>query len=318
MQNAYSGEGDVGNRLSVRRLHRQPQQKLKDLHGAWKRCFDKRLAAEKPVFRRKSKGNDSIRFVSFDKYCQLGRKRVKLPSGLGWGKFRQSRAVIGKIKNATVSQHVGGWYISFQAEIEVARPVHPSMSAVGLDAGISKLARLQRQLSRMVKFSANGKKQKAKISRLHSHIANIRRNYLHKDTTTVSKNHAMIVIEALKVSSMSKSAAGTVEKPGRNVAAKSGLNRAILDQGWYEMRRQPEYKQLWRGGQVLAVPPAYTSQRCAYCGHTAKENRLTQSKFKCQACGYTANADVNGARNILAAGHAVLSGVKPRRARKAV
>ncbi|HBJ0527228.1 RNA-guided endonuclease InsQ/TnpB family protein, partial [Escherichia coli] len=76
---------------------------------------------------------------------------------------------------------------------------------------------------------------------------------------------------------------------------------------WYEMRRQLAYKQLWRGGQVLAVPPAYTSQRCAYCGHTAKENRLSQSKFRCQVCGYTANADVNGARNILAAGHAVLA-----------
>ncbi|EFH4874298.1 transposase, partial [Escherichia coli] len=87
----------------------------------------------------------------------------------------------------------------------------------------------------------------------------------------------MIVIEDLKVSNMSKSAAGTVSQPGRNVRAKSGLNRSILDQGWYEMRRQLEYKQLWSGGQVLAVPPAYTSQRCACCGHTAKENRLSQS-----------------------------------------
>lgn len=315
------------------------QQKLKDLHGAWKRCFDKRLAAEKPVFKRKSKGNDSIRFVNFDKYCQLDRKRVKLPSGLGWVKFRQSRAVIGKIKNATVSQHAGGWYISFQVENEVAQPVHPSTSAIGLDAGISKLAtlsdgtifepvnsfkknqvklaRLQRQLSRMVKFSANWKKQKAKISRLHSHIANIRRDYLHKVTTTVSKKHAMIVIEDLKVSNMSKSAAGTVDEPGRNVAAKSGLNRAILDQGWYEMRRQLEYKQLWRGGEVQAVRPAYTSQKCACCGHTAKENRQSQAVFVCVACGYEANADINGARNILAAGHAVLSGINPGRARKA-
>ncbi|HCL8067252.1 transposase [Enterobacter cloacae] len=315
------------------------QQKLKDLHGAWKRCFDKRLAAEKPVFKRKSKGNDSIRFVNFDKYCQLDRKRVKLPSGLGWVKFRQSRAVIGKIKNATVSQHAGSWYISFQVEIEVAQPVHPSTSAIGLDAGISKLAtlsdgtifepvnsfkknqvklaRLQRQLSRMVKFSANWKKQKAKISSLHSHIANIRRDYLHKVTTTVSKKHAMIVIEDLKVSNMSKSAAGTVDEPGRNVAAKSGLNRAILDQGWYEMRRQLEYKQLWHGGEVLVVTPAYTSQKCACCSYTAKENRQSQAVFVCVACGYEANADINGARNILAAGHAVLSGMYPGRARKA-
>lgn len=73
------------------------------------------------------------------------------------------------------------------------------------------------------------------------------------------------------------------------------------------MRRQLEYKQLWRGGQVMAVPPACTSQRCACCGHTAKENSQTQSKFVCQECGYTANAGINGARNILAAGHAVLA-----------
>lgn len=73
------------------------------------------------------------------------------------------------------------------------------------------------------------------------------------------------------------------------------------------MRRQLEYKQCWRGGQVLAIPPAYTSQKCAGCGHTEKENRLSQSKFVCQECGYSANADINGARNILAAGHAVLA-----------
>ncbi|BEB14073.1 IS element transposase (plasmid) [Escherichia coli] len=290
------------------------QQKLKDLHTAWK---------------RKNEGRDSIRFVNFEKYCCLENRRVKLPSGLGWVKFRQSQRVNGKIKNATISQLAGQWYISFQVEIETAEPNHTSTTIVGLDAGVAKLAtlsdgtvfetvnsfqknqkklaRLQRQLSRKVKFSNNWQKQKRKIQQLHSRIANIRRDYLHKVTTTVSKNHAMIVIEDLKVSNMSKSAAGTVSQPGRNVRAKSGLNRSILDQGWYEMRRQLEYKQLWRGGQVLAVPPAYTSQRCACCGHTAKENRLSQSKFVCQVCGYTANADVNGARNILAAGHAVLA-----------
>ena len=305
------------------------QQKLKDLHTAWKRCFDKKLAAKAPVWKRKNEGRDSIRFVNFEKYCCLENRRVKLPSGLGWVKFRQSQRVNGKIKNATISQLAGQWYISFQVEIETAEPNHTSTTIVGLDAGVAKLAtlsdgtvfepvnsfqknqkklaRLQRQLSRKVKFSNNWQKQKRKIQRLHSRIANIRRDYLHKVTTTVSKNHAMIVIEDLKVSNMSKSAAGTVSQPGRNVRAKSGLNRSILDQGWYEMRRQLAYKQLWRGGQVLAVPPAYTSQRCAYCGHTAKENRLSQSKFRCQVCGYTANADVNGARNILAAGHAVLA-----------
>ncbi|EBG5222223.1 IS200/IS605 family element transposase accessory protein TnpB [Salmonella enterica subsp. enterica] len=305
------------------------QQKLKDLHAAWKRCFDKKLAAKAPVWKRKNEGRDSIRFVNFEKYCRLENRRVKLPSGLGWVKFRQSQRVNGKIKNATISQLAGQWYISFQVEVETAEPNHTSTTIVGLDAGVTKLATLsdgtvyqpvnsfkasqrrlatlQRQLSRKVKFSSNWQKQKRKVQRLHSHIANIRRDYLHKVTSEISKNHAMIVIEDLKVSNMSKSAKGTAEQHGRNVKAKSGLNRSILDQGWYEMRRQLEYKQLWRGGQVLAVPPAYTSQRCACCGHTAKENRLSQSKFVCQACGYTANADVNGACNILAAGHAVLA-----------
>ncbi|UYB60127.1 transposase (plasmid) [Klebsiella michiganensis] len=305
------------------------QQKLKDLHAAWKRCFDKKLAAKAPVFKKKTDGRDSIRFVNFNKYCELGFRRVKMPSGLGWVKFRQSREIAGNVKNATISQKGGHWFVSLQVEYEADSPEHTSTSMVGLDAGISKLAtlsdgtvfapvssfkanqeklaKLQRKLSRKVKFSRNWKKQKRKIQKLHTQIANTRRDYLHKVTTTISKNHAMIVIEDLKVSNMSKSAKGTAEQHGRNVRAKSGLNRAILDQGWYEMRRQFEYKQLWRGGQVLAIPPAYTSQRCACCGHTAKENRRSQIRFECLECGYAENADINGARNILAAGHAVLA-----------
>ena len=300
------------------------QQSLKDLERAYKNFFQKRAAF--PRFKKRGQ-NDAFRYPQGVKLDQEN-SRIFLPK-LGWMRYRNSRQVTGVVKNVTVSQSCGKWYISIQTESEVSTPVHPSASMVGLDAGVAKLAtlsdgtvfepvnsfqknqkklaRLQRQLSRKVKFSNNWQKQKRKIQRLHSCIANIRRDYLHKVTTAVSKNHAMIVIEDLKVSNMSKSAAGTVSQPGRNVRAKSGLNRTILDQGWYEMRRQLEYKQLWRGGQVLAVPPAYTSQRCACCGHTAKENRLSQSKFRCQACGYTANADVNGARNILAAGHAVLA-----------
>ncbi len=300
------------------------QQSLKDLERAYKNFFQKRAAF--PRFKKRGQ-NDAFRYPQGVKLAQEN-SRIFLPK-LGWMRYRNSRQVTGVVKNVAVSKSCGKWYISIQTESEVSTPVHPSASMVGLDAGVAKLAtlsdgtvfepvnsfqknqkklaRLQRQLSRKVKFSNNWQKQKRKIQRLHSCIANIRRDYLHKVTTTVSKNHVMIVIEDLKVSNMSKSAAGTVSQPGRNVRAKSGLNRSILDQGWYEMRRQLEYKQLWRGGQVLAVPPAYTSQRCACCGHTAKENRLSQSQFRCQVCGYTANADVNGARNILAAGHAVLA-----------
>lgn len=300
------------------------QQSLKDLERAYKNFFQKRAAF--PRFKKRGQ-NDAFRYPQGVKLDQEN-SRIFLPK-LGWMRYRNSRQVTGVVKNVTVSQSCGKWYISIQTESEVSTPVHPSVSMVGLDAGVAKLAtlsdgtvfepvnsfqknqkklaRLQRQLSRKVKLSNNWQKQKHKIQCLHSRITNIRRDYLHKVTTTISKNHAMIVIEDLKVSNMSKSAAGTISQPGRNVRAKSGLNRSILDQGWYEMRRQLEYKQLWRGGQILAVPPAYTSQRCACCGHKAKENRPSQSKFECQACGYTGNADVNGARNILAAGRAVLA-----------
>ena len=300
------------------------QQSLKDLERGYKNFFQKRAAF--PRFKKRGQ-NDAFRYPQGVKLDQTSN-RISLPK-LGWIRYRNSREVIGEVKNVTVSQSCGKWYVSIQTEYEVADPVHKAASMVGLDAGVTKLATLsdgtvyqpvnsfkasqrklamlQRQLSRKVKFSASWQKQKKKIQRLHSHIANIRRDYLHKVTSEISKNHAMIVIEDLKVSNMSKSAKGTAERHGRNVRAKSGLNRSILDQGWYEMRRQLEYKQFWRGGQVLAIPPAYTSQRCACCGHTAKENRQTQSKFVCQVCGYTENADINGARNILAAGHAVLA-----------
>ena len=300
------------------------QQSLKDLERGYKNFFRKRAAF--PRFKKRGR-NDAFRYPQGVKLDQTN-SRISLPK-LGWIRYRNSREVIGEVKNVTVSQSCGKWYVSIQTEYEVAEPVHNAESMIGLDAGITKLAtlsdetiyqpvnsfkssrrklaKLQRQLSRKVKFSSNWQKQKRKIQRHHSHIANIRRDYLHKVTSEISKNHAMIVIEDLKVSNMSKSAKGTAEQHGGNVRAKSALNRSILDQGWYEMRRQLEYKQLWRGGQVLAVPPAYTSQRCACCGHTAKENRPTQSKFECLKCGYTANADVNGARNILAAGHAVLA-----------
>ena len=106
---------------------------------------------------------------------------------------------------------------------------------------------------------------------------------------------------------MSKSAQGTLENPGRNVKAKSGLNRSILDQGWFEFRRQLEYKQTWNGGMVVAVPAQNTSRRCSACGHISDHNRRSQAQFTCTNCGFEINADVNAARNILALGLAVLA-----------
>ena len=282
-----------------------------------------------PRFKRKSDGRDSIRLVQFDKYCRVNGNRVKLPNGIGLVKFKKSQEIIGVIKNITISKKSGQWYVSFGTEREVETPTHPSKTAIGIDLGITKfittsnadiiqpknsfkanqvkIARLQRQLSRKVLFSNNWKKQNRKIQKLHHHIANIRHDYLHKITTDISKNHAMIVCEDLKIANMSKSASGTLENKGRNVRAKSGLNKSILDQGWGMTLTMLEYKQQWQGGLLIQVNPRFTSQTCFECKHVAKENRRTQAKFECVECGYIANADVNAARNILTVGHAVLS-----------
>ena len=300
------------------------QQSLKDLERSYTNFFAKR--ADFPRFKKKGLSS-SFRFPQGCKLDQANN-RIFLPK-LGWMHYRNSREVLGEVKNVTVSHSCGHWYISVQTEREVSEAKHPSTSAIGVDMGIAQfatlsdghvfaavnsfkqkqkqLARYQRAFSRKVKFSQNWKKQKSKIGRLHQTIANIRKDYLHKTTTIISQNHAMIVIEDLQVKNMSKSASGNLNKPGRHVKAKSGLNRSILDQGWFEFRRQIEYKQVWRGGDVLAVPPQYTSQRCSCCGTVSKENRQSQAKFACIACGYQANADVNAAMNILAAGHAVLA-----------
>lgn len=300
------------------------QQSLKDLERSYTNFFAKR--ADFPRFKKKGLSS-SFRFPQGCKLDQANN-RIFLPK-LGWMHYRNSREVLGEVKNVTVSHSCGHWYISVQTEREVSDVIHPSTSAIGVDMGIAQfatlsdghvfaavnsfkqkqkqLARYQRAFSRKVKFSQNWKKQKSKIGKLHQTIANIRKDYLHKTTTIISQNHAMIVIEDLQVKNMSKSASGNLNKPGRHVKAKSGLNRSILDQGWFEFRRQIEYKQVWRGGDVLAVPPQYTSQRCSCCGTVSKENRPSQAKFACIACGYQANADVNAAMNILAAGHAVLA-----------
>ena len=100
---------------------------------------------------------------------------------------------------------------------------------------------------------------------------------------------------------MTRSAKGTAEQPGRNVRAKAGLNREISRSGWGLLVRRLEDK---APGRVEKVPPAYTSQRCSACGHVDGRSRESQARFRCTACGYAGNADVNAARNI-AAGHAV-------------
>lgn len=299
------------------------QQALKNLERAYKNFFEKR--ADFPRFKKKGQ-SDSFRYPQGVKLDQ-GNRRVFLPK-LGWLRYRNSRDVLGEVKNATVSQSGGKWFVSIQTEREVDQPL-PQGKAVGIDMGIARfatlsdgtfyaplnsfkkhqqrLARYQRAMSRKVKFSNNWKKAKANVQRIHTRIANARKDFLHKASCQISQNHAMIAIEDLQVRNMSKSAKGNSEQHGKQVKQKSGLNRSILDQGWVEFRRQLEYKTAWNGGFVVAVPPQHTSRTCPACGQVSKDNRQTQARFKCVDCGFEENADLVGAINILARGHRVLA-----------
>ena len=299
------------------------QHALKNLDRAFVNFFEKRT--EYPRFKKRGLGN-SFRFPQGFKLDQTN-DRVFLPK-LGWLRYRNSREAVGTVRNITVSHRNGKWFVSLQTEREVEPPVAQG-DAVGIDLGMVRFATLsdgtaypplnifkryafdlrkaQQAMSRKKKFSYNWKKAKAKVQRIHVRIANARRDYLHKTSTSISKNHAMVVVEDLQVNNMSRSAAGSVECPGRNVKQKSGLNKSILDQGWAEFRRQLEYKMLWAGGLLLAVPPQHTSRICPSCGHVSGENRKTQEDFACVECGYSENADLVGAINVLRAGHARLA-----------
>lgn len=298
------------------------QHALKDLDRAYQNFFAGRAGF--PRFKKKGQG-DRFRYPD-PKQIKLdpANSRVFLPK-LGWLRYRNSRAVLGTVKNATVSQSGGKWYVSLQTEREVESGVAQG-GAVGIDLGVVRFAtlsdgsyyeplgsfkrheaalrRVQQAMSRKQTFSNNWKKARAEVQRLHLRIANTRRDYLHKTSSAISQNHAIVCIEDLQIRNMSRSAVGSREQPGQQVRAKTGLNKAILDQGWSEFRRQLDYKLAWSGGVLMAVPPQNTSRRCPHCDHISADNRKSQAQFLCVTCGFEEHADVVGAINVLRAGHA--------------
>ena len=314
------------NWFFLKQVHSQAlQQSLFNLSQALKEAFDKTNPKQFPRFKKKGQ-RDSFRYPQgFKIDNQNGR--IFLPK-IGWVRYNKSQDVIGEAKNVTVSKKGLYWFISIQVEIKAEISKHPSTSIVGGDLGIArfltlsnqkyyqplnifkklktKLAKLQNKLAKKERNSNRWRKLKSKITKLHIRIANTRNDYLHKVSSQLSKNHAIVILEDLKISNMSKSAKGTVENPGKNVKHKSGLNRAILDQGWGEFIRQLEYKLAWSGGQIIKVNPKNTSRKCPKCNYISAENRKTQAVFCCQNCRYTANADYVGSLNVREAGLALL------------
>jgi transposase len=248
--------------------------------------------------------------------------QVRVPKA-GWVRFRWSRAVPADARSFRVTlDRAGRWHVAFAV---MPDPVHGpgTGEAVGIDRGVTvsaalstgemltvpglsvreqaRLRRLQRRLARARRGSARRGKAKTALARLKARETDRRRDWCEKTSTDIARRFDVIRVEDLRIRNMTRSAKGTVEQPGRNVRAKAGLNREISRSGWGLLVRRLEDK---APGRVEKVPPAYTSQRCSACGHVDGRSRESQARFRCTACGYACNADVNAARNI-AAGHAV-------------
>jgi putative transposase len=299
------------------------QQALRDLDKAFRNFFSGHADYPSP---RKRGVNDSFRFSGRGcPWRKLNAKwgAVKLPR-IGEVKFRLTRGTPGTIKNVTVAQDALGWHVVFSTEAEHEAPENFG-PAVGIDRGVAhtlalsdgtfrdmprerlKLLdrRARKQARRLAKCKRGSNRRNAArklLARTRARAARLRMHWNHERTTEIAATHGVVVLEALKTRNMTASAAGTAAEPGRNVRQKAGLNRAILENGWYQFEVLLSYKIAERGGELRKVSPAYTSQCCAECGTVDKSSRENQANFHCIHCGHTAHADLNAARNILRAG----------------
>ena len=257
----------------------------------------------KPKWAKKDEYNS---MVFKDKLAAIGNNIFKLPK-LGEVKVFKDRPISGTIKRATIIKEPTGYFLCVLCEVEETRINNSDESQViGIDMGITKfcatsqgkyienerhfarherkLRVANRSLDRKEKGSHRWEKQKKILSRLHNTTANVREDFLHKESTKMAKQFNTVFAEDLKIS---------------NMARNKNLSKHILDCGWGMFREMLDYKT-----NLELVNPKFTSQRCNECGYIAKENRKSQSKFECVKCGHTENADVNAAKNILSQGMA--------------
>ncbi len=305
------------------------QQALRDFAQAMTNFFAG--THRKPTWRKADR-DEGFRIVAVKpgQVRRLSRKtgEVWIPKA-GWVRFRWSRAVAVGVKSYRVSlDQAGRWHVAFAAIPElVCGP--GTGEVVGIDRGVAasaalstgellkapqlspgrkrRLLRLQRRLTRAQRGSAHRARIKLAIARLRARETDARKDWTEKTSTDLARRFDLIRVEDLQVANMTRSAKGTLAEPGRNVRAKAGLNREIMASAWGLLVRRLQDK---APGRVEKVNPAYTSQRCSACGHVDRKSRESQASFRCTACGFACNADVNAARNI-AAGHAVTARGRP-------
>jgi transposase len=303
------------------------QQALRDFARAMAGFFDPANPAGRPSWRKA--GRDEGFRITGRRGRQWDVRRLSRKTGqvwvpkAGWVRFRWSRAVPPGAKSYRVTRdRAGRWHVAF-AVTPGPVPAPGNGQTVGIDRGVAvsaalstgqmlhapaltaqeriRLRRMQRTLARAKRGSNRRGRAKHAIARLRARETDRRKDWAEKVSTDIARRFDLIRVEDLQIASMTRSAKGTRENPGRNVRAKAGLNRAILGSGWGLLVRRLQDK---APGRVEKIRPAFTSQRCSACGQVDRDSRQSQAVFRCAACGFACHADVNAAINI-AAGHAV-------------
>ncbi|MGH3310963.1 MAG: RNA-guided endonuclease InsQ/TnpB family protein [Streptomyces sp.] len=318
------------------------QATLRRLDKAFAAFFRRVKSGETPGYPRFRGVNwfDTVEFPKDGDGCRWDATahdpvtRVRF-QGVGCVKVHQHRPVVGKVKTISVKREGRKWFVVLTAEQDQPEPLPATGSVVGIDLGIanfladsggefvpnprhgrSNAARLQAAQQALSKFprvrrdkrTVNHRRAVEKVAKLHGKVRRQRLDHAHKTALALVREHDFIAHEDLKIRNMVGTAAPKpdLDRPGaflpNGAAAKAGLNRSIADAGWGVFLAILHAKAESAGREVIAVDPRNTSRRCPECGHTAKENRPTQEKFHCQACGHSAHADTVGALNVLRAG----------------
>lgn len=287
------------------------QEAIIDLGAGFRSFFEKR--GRYPRFKKKG-GRDSFCAANEAGTFRVDGQRIKLPV-VGWVRMREAVRFTGKLKRVTVSREADRWFASIMVETDDIKPAEQPKEAVGVDLGVTTLAtlsdgdpipgpkahkaflkrlrRTSRSLSRKRKGSVNRRKAKAKLARLHSRIAAVRRDATHKATTMLAKTYRRIGIEDLNV---------------RGMARNRHLARSIMDGGFFEFRRQLDYKARFYGATVVVADRWFPSSKtCSCCGSVKAELALSQRTYHCDTCGHEIDRDLNAACNLerLAASSAV-------------
>ena len=293
-----------------------PQQAIKNLGTAFTNFFKKR--AKYPRYRKKGL-HDSFRADGGPGTFEVAGNSIRLPR-IGWIRMRESLRLHGKLLSATVSRRAQRWYVSIQVEVQEAPFVRKNHGTVGVDLGVKTLATLStgehvegpkplkaarkrlrllsKSVSRKKKGSKNREKAKAKLAKQHARVHFVRQDFLHKLTTSLVERFDVIAIENLNTKGMMRN---------------HKLARAISDMGFFEFRRQLEYKALWYGTQIVVADRWFASSKtCSACGTVLEELSLSVREWTCPDCGAVHDRDVNAAINLKnLAGSSPVSACRP-------